>query len=575
MTIFAATAEAVRPPRHTVPRVTIDSPAAGTTISSKVTVAGTAADRDGIASVKLSIDGGTAQPVSGTTSWTFAFDTTSVVDGSHTITATATDNVGQVGAVQIGVTVSNAAPATPTPSPTPPSTTPQCPSGATAIPAGASIQSYLTAGAQGEAFCLAAATYRQSTALTPRADQQIYGQAGTVLSGARVITGWTYDSASGSWFHTGDTSAPTSLSGNCADTTEACKYPDDVWRNGVRLSRVLSSSQLVPGKVYVDYAANRIHVKDDPTTATMELSVAPQAVVANGNNSGTAGVTLAGLVVEKFANRAQTPAIQMGPSWLVDSLDIRNNHGVGIESGGHSILRNSHIHHQGQLGLSGCSTTGALVENNEIDHNNTAGFDWGWEGGGSKWAFTTSLTVRGNNVHDNDGPGLWTDGNNVYTLFENNTVTNNSGAGIFHEISYDAVIRYNTVKNNSTATAGKSIWWGSDIHLNDSQNVEIYGNTVYSVVNGIGMVDVDRGSGPRGAYQIANDYVHDNDVTLGSAARVGLVGRSTAFSSNNRFLANHYHLPSLTGSFWQWTSTATKDQWQGYGQDTTGTFAVQ
>jgi hypothetical protein len=450
-----------------------------------------------------------------------------------------------------------------------------CPSGASAIPAGAAIQNYLTAGAQGQAFCLAPSVYRLTSPLTPRANQRIYGQPGTVLSGARVISGWTYDSVNGWWFHSGDTSAPATLPGNCADGTNACKYPDDVWRGGVRLGRVLSSSQLARGKVYVNYSTNRIYVKDDPTTATVELSAVPGALTASGNNFGTSGVKLAGFAVEKFANPAQRPAIQMGPGWVVDTIDVRDNHGVGIESGSNSILRNSHIHRQGQLGLTGSGATGALIENNEIDHNNTAGFDWGWEGGGSKWAFTSNLIVRANNVHDNVGPGLWTDGDNIQTTYEANNVTSNVGSGISHEISYDAVIRYNVLKNNATATAGKSIWWGSDIHLNDSQNVEIYGNTTYSLVNGIGMVDVDRGSGRYGTYRIANNYIHDNDVSMGATARTGLVGRSAAYTSNNRFAGNHYHLPDLTGYFWQWTSTANRYQWQGYGQDPAGTFSAQ
>ena len=53
-----------------------------------------------------------------------------------------------------------------------------------------------------------------------------------------------------------------------------------------------------------------------------------------------------------------------------------------------------------------------LVEGNEIDHNNTAGFSAFWEAGGTKWAETRRLVVRGNRAHHNQGPGLWTDGGN-------------------------------------------------------------------------------------------------------------------------------------------------------------------
>lgn len=82
--------------------------------------------------------------------------------------------------------------------------------------------------------------------------------------------------------------------------------------------------------------------------------------------------------------------------------------------------------------------SGVLVEDNEIAHNNTQGFDVGWEACGSKWWDTTDLTVRGNYSHDNAGLGLWTDFNNYRTVHEGNVVADNANGGIFHEISYDA-----------------------------------------------------------------------------------------------------------------------------------------
>jgi parallel beta-helix repeat protein len=339
---------------------------------------------------------------------------------------------------------------------------------------------------------------------------------------------------------------------------------------------VLSLTGLGSGEVYIDYGSDRVYVKDDPTNAFMELSSTPQALVGNGNNSGIPDVALSGFAVEKFANRAEQPAIQMGPGWVVDGLEVRNNHGVGVESGSRSVLRNSHIWGQGQLGLSGPGAADTRVEDNEINGNNACGYEPGWEGGGSKWAFTRNLLVRGNYVHDNHGAGLWTDGDNLYTTFEGNKVEDNAGPGILHEISYDAVIRNNTLRRNALAAAGKSIWWGADIMLNDSQNVEISGNRIDSTVNGLGLVDADRGSGRYGTYKVANTDVHDNVFTLAGVAQAGLVGRSSAFLSTaaNRFRSNTYYVRSLTGRSWQWQGSLTKDDWQRYGQDTTGAFQL-
>ena len=56
--------------------------------------------------------------------------------------------------------------------------------------------------------------------------------------------------------------------------------------------------------------------------------------------------------------------------------------------------------------------------------------------------------MRDNHVHHNEGPGLWTDIDNIHTLYEGNLVEHNANVGIFHEISYDAVIRNNIVRDN-------------------------------------------------------------------------------------------------------------------------------
>ena len=439
---------------------------------------------------------------------------------------------------------------------------------------GADIQAAIDAAGPNGRLCLAAGTHRLKQPLRPKAGQRIGGR-GAVLSGARPLERWTAN-GSGRWRHAGVAGQPSGLVGECAGGGTACRYPDDVWRDDTRLKRVLSLDDLAPGTVYLDYAADRIWVADDPSDADMEISVTPSAIRSGSNERGTARVRLSGLVVERFANPAQSAAaVGMGPGWVVDGLEVRENHGTGIDSGSRSVLRNSHVHHQGELGLSGSGAVGALVEDNRIDHNNTAGYDPAWEAGGAKWAAGTErLTVRGNQVFDNDGPGLWTDGDNVHTLYEGNLVEANSGPGILHEISYDAVIRDNTVRDNARSSAGRSIWWGSDILVNSAQRVEIARNTVVSSVNAIGLVDADRGAGRLGPYRVAQVDIHDNLVRMAPGAQTGLVGRMTAFEpgAQVRFRHNTYHVPDPRDEFWQWEGSLDAAGWRGRGQDRDGAF---
>ncbi|MFL5799744.1 MAG: Ig-like domain-containing protein [Actinomycetota bacterium] len=97
------------PPDTTPPTVVMTAPAAGGTVSGSVGVQGTATDNAGLGMVDVSIDGGAFRAATGTASWSYGFDTSTVADGAHTVTARATDTSGNTGTATITLTVSNAA----------------------------------------------------------------------------------------------------------------------------------------------------------------------------------------------------------------------------------------------------------------------------------------------------------------------------------------------------------------------------------------------------------------------------------------------------------------------------------
>ncbi len=92
------------------PTVAIDSPAEGATVSGSVDVTGTASDPDGsVQVVEVRIDGGAWQAASGTSSWSFTWDSTSVGDGQHTIEARSSDGSAHSSIASRTVTVDNQA----------------------------------------------------------------------------------------------------------------------------------------------------------------------------------------------------------------------------------------------------------------------------------------------------------------------------------------------------------------------------------------------------------------------------------------------------------------------------------
>jgi parallel beta-helix repeat protein len=247
-------------------------------------------------------------------------------------------------------------------------------------------------------------------------------------------------------------------------------------------------------------------------------------------------------------------------------------------------MRWNYVHHQGQLGYTAGGAAG-LIEGNEFAYNNTAFFGPGrYAGaGGGKAAFTKGLIVRGNFSHHNHGPGLWTDINNVDCLYENNTVEDNEWRGIFHEISYDCVIRNNVVRRNGLALPRTEVSAadGAGTLISDSRNVEIYGNTVEANRNGIMGIDADRQQhpSPLGAHDLVNLWVHHNTVEQLTGRAGGVADRDPdadpySAVANNRWDFNHYHLGPTTKFRWAPNVDVSPDAWVAAGQDPAGVLRV-
>ena len=84
------------------PEVTITQPDSNAVVSGTITIQGTAKDSDGsIEKVEVKIDKGDWQTASGTTNWSFVWDTTMVEDGQYSIYTQSKDNEGACSPEQI------------------------------------------------------------------------------------------------------------------------------------------------------------------------------------------------------------------------------------------------------------------------------------------------------------------------------------------------------------------------------------------------------------------------------------------------------------------------------------------
>jgi parallel beta-helix repeat protein len=299
-----------------------------------------------------------------------------------------------------------------------------------------------------------------------------------------------------------------------------------------------------------------------------------------GNSPYPNNVVVKGLIIQHYAPPEQQGAILAGgpqpdqktTGWVVQNCEVRYNATGGIRTGDKTKVIGNFVHHNGQLGIMG-SGDSVLVQNNEISYNNYQNlYPFGIALGGGKFVNTRWLTVQGNKVHDNQGNGLWTDIGNRYALIENNVVEANSGAGIMHEISYDATIRNNTARKNGFARGWVT---GAGILISASANVEVYGNTVTGNKQGIVGIQQKRvHAGIDYSTNLKNLNVHDNtvQVAIGGVSGISSISNLSFTSRNNRYVHNSYDIGTDLKPFSWMNSKRTKSQWQSYGNDVTGTF---
>jgi parallel beta-helix repeat protein len=439
---------------------------------------------------------------------------------------------------------------------------------AIAVSVGDDLAAMVEAAEPGSTFLIAAGIHRLQS-VRPKDGMTFVGAPGAVMSGAIELSGFVFD---GEHWRLDGLERDDRDHGRCATGYEACGLPQDLFLDDAMLHQVTHRGDLAPGRWMWD--GNAVILADDPTGRTVELSMIERAFV-----SAAANVTIRYLVVEKYATLAQSGAIQAqepgdGPhgfGWLIEHVEVRLNHAAGIRTGEATVVRNVHAHHNGQQGIAVNGGRDVLIEDSVISENNVAGFQWGWEAGGMKAQRIRGLIVRNVVAENNGGPGLWTDIDCVDVVYEGNTVRGNTGPGIFHEISYDAVIRDNVVEGNGFDHAA---WlWGAGILVAASANVEVYGNTVRGNHNAITLIQQHRDSGAFGPRLLQNVRVYDNlivDSGLTGAAQD--VGDDSVFTDRDlRFEGNTY--VGVDGRAYAWMNRfLDRDQWMRFGHDVDGSW---
>jgi hypothetical protein len=368
----------------------------------------------------------------------------------------------------------------------------------------AQVESALDAAASTATFCFAPGTYRMS--LTPKKGQTLIGEPGAILKGTRIATGWRRNRA-GIWVLRDARFNPVVFAlpfegheRSCEAIPANCHYAD-LFKNGVRLKRVLADRTPPVGAWHWDYSLNRVYVNiPDPRQALMELTNQNTGITSAGN------LTVDGLSLQHYGRYGVTTSA----GDVLRNVEFAWNHGYGFNLGGNpASIIGGHTHHNGQFG-GFCAGANKLIDGLEFSFNNNLHFATAqggyWGAGAIKCVQTTGLVVRNVYSHDNFSDGFWTDINNRGVLYENNTMVRNERFGIFHEISCSVEVRGNVLQDNA----------GGGLFIHSSIDADVHHNTFGG--NGDAAVEINDNLSRRATPCAANpgsygNRIHENTLT--------------------------------------------------------------
>lgn len=335
----------------------------------------------------------------------------------------------------------------------------------------------------GGVIVLRAGTYHEDLELTGRkVTLQPYPGEVVWFDGSQQVTGWVRDGSTwrkDGWtakFDSTDPNAHGSSSLRMVDPKfPMANHPDEVFAKGRHLEQVKSKDQVKPGTFYVDYAASKLYVGDQPTD--IAATTLAEALYLHGAD----GSVVRGIGFRRYA----TPIKRLGAvKGYANNLTFENNvfadtalAGLSLRGSNITVRHNAFLRN-GQLGLHANQTDHAKISGNLLEGNNAAHFKIIPVAGGMKVTKSRNTRIVDNLVRGNAGAGIWCDVACVNIVIARDVVTGNTGHGIQFEISDRALIVGNVVANNDR--------YG--IRVLESSHARLWNNTVAG--NALRQIDV-------------------------------------------------------------------------------------
>ncbi|HEY1737272.1 MAG TPA: right-handed parallel beta-helix repeat-containing protein, partial [Acidimicrobiia bacterium] len=339
----------------------------------------------------------------------------------------------------------------------------------------ASVHKALSVAPAGATIVVRGGTYRESLgAIKKHVTIQAYPHEQVWVTGSVVATNFSTDS--------GYFSMPWSVSmcDTCYPSAAldpsypAAGLPEQVFVDGAPLAQVTTQAALAPGTFYVDRAAGKIWLYDNPAGHSVEVTQLASAFTVS---SAAAGTVIRGIGFEHWAAVYQSGtnvAAMISASNVTldsDTFAWSSSRFLGVY-GASDTVTNSTFVDNGMNGVTGNKINDFDFEHNEIAYSNYEHWDITpspyAQIAGIKLTGVNDTMLRDNDIHDNASNGLWFDVLSTNQTIVGNKVLNNAGHGLTVEVSGHSIIAGNVVAMN-----------GRDgLKISGANNVEVWNNTV-------------------------------------------------------------------------------------------------
>jgi parallel beta-helix repeat protein len=242
-------------------------------------------------------------------------------------------------------------------------------------------------------------------------------------------------------------------------------WPDQVFVNGTQLTQVSSAGAVTAGTFYVSYSSNTLTIGSDPSGKNVVSSNKSRAIRVNSKD-----VTIQGIGIRRYGTSMPDGAtlLMYNTGATVKNVEISDNATIGLSiSNNNAVVDNVTVVRNGQLGVGANAAYNFKMSDSIVSDNNTQHFKDAPVSGGIKMTRSRGIMLNNNEISRNISAGFWCDESCYDINVLNNTVADNTTAGVQLEISEKAVVANNLFTGN-----------GNAVQIMNTGNVRIFNNEI-------------------------------------------------------------------------------------------------